>query len=207
MKSIKCSILLILLLAFQSQVSVAQTQNENNIQISINTGMAVPVSPDQFRHGWRVGPGGGIGIGYKINPRITLQLYGSYHRFAFDESGFRSDLNLNSNTSLDGGASEIGTIMGNVIFNYETFENRVTPYFKIGGGFFRSVRSDVDVTTSTTTFTINTNSEVTIGANSAIGITYFIGKKLSAFVEIKYTTAFFESRRTQYLPMNIGITF
>ncbi|GEM_PF-2483832 len=207
MKSIKCCILLIFLLAFQSQVSVAQTQNENRIQISINTGIAVPVSPDGFNRGWHIGPGGGMGVGYKINPRVTLQLYGSYHRFAFDESGFRSDLNLNSNTSLDGGASEIGTIMGNVIFNYETFDNRVTPYFKIGGGFFRSVRSDVDVTTSTNTFTVDSDSEATFGANSAIGINYLVGRKVSAFVEIKYTTAFFESRRTQYLPINIGIIF
>jgi len=106
MKSIKCCILLIFLLAFQSQVSVAQTQNGNRIQISINTGIAVPVSPDGFNRGWHIGPGGGMGVGYKINPRVTLQLYGSYHRFAFDESGFRSDLNLNSNTSLDGGAQK-----------------------------------------------------------------------------------------------------
>jgi outer membrane autotransporter protein len=207
MKVLKVGFLISIFALFFAQSSDAQDQGNRKIQFTINTGIAVPAAPQNFINYWNIGPGGGVGFDYELNPTVTLQLYGSYHRFGFNKDGFRDDLNLDSNVSVDGGSAEVGTIMGNVILHYATVNPAITPYFKIGAGFFRSVRSDIDFQSGTEQVTVNSDTEATFGANSAVGINYAVKSNLSLFIEIKYTTAFFEDGRTQYLPMNIGISF
>lgn len=183
----------------------AQSTDQKKISITANTGVAIPVAPFFFRQNWNVGPGLEAGIAYRTTPFNQIQLNASYHNFSFDGGGFRNFQNLPPGTSISSSSAEIMTLALNSIFEYDVEGTSVTPYLKVGAGLFRFLPRDINYTTTDGSDTFESESETTLMLNGAFGLDYPIRGSLSLFVEAKFVNGVFVDRRTQYLPVSVGI--
>lgn len=135
-------------------------------------------------------------------------MYGQYYRFSFDEDGARENVSVpESITGVDGVEAEIFTAMLNAIYEYRLPGVPTLTYASVGAGFFRSVRGDFTVTTAEDTYPFDQRSESTLGINGALGLRHALGETVSVYAEVKFVTSFFVDRRTQYLPLSVGIMF
>lgn len=183
----------------------AQQTDQNRISISASTGVAIPVAPFFFRQNWNVGPGIEAGIAYRTTPFNQIELNASYHNFGFDSDGFRNFQNLPPGTQIGSGSAEIMTLALNSIFEYDVEGTTVTPYIKVGAGLFRFLPRDINYTTPDETGTFESESETTLMLNGVFGLDYPIQGSMSLFVEAKFVNGLFADRRTQYLPVSVGI--
>lgn len=209
MKNLPALVLLLIgILVFQPlQTKTASAQSSDKIDFYIDVGLGIPAAPSNFTQNWNVGYGIGSGISYEIRPSVKLQLYSQYYRFGFDEEGARDNVNIpQSITGIDGAEAEVFNVMLNAIYEYELPGVPTLTYVSIGSGFFRSVRSDFTVTTAEETFMFDQRSESTLGVNGALGLRHALGEAISVYAEVKFVTSLLVDRRTQYLPLSVGIS-
>ncbi|MFU8862232.1 MAG: outer membrane beta-barrel protein [Cyclonatronaceae bacterium] len=204
MKIFRATLILLIAIVVAAPVK-AQSTDQKRISITANTGVAFPVAPFFFRQNWNVGPGLEAGIAYRTTPFNLIQLNASYHNFGFDSDGFRNFQNLPPGTSISSSSAEIMTLVLNSIFEYNVERTTATPYIKVGAGFFRFLPRDINYTTTDGSDTFESESETRLMLNGAFGLDYPLRGSLSLFVEAKFVNGIFVDRRTQNLPVSVGI--
>lgn len=97
--------------------------------------------------------------------------------------------------------------MLNFIYEYSLPQVATTPYFSLGSGYFKAWRNDIVVQTADDKFILDQNSGSTLGVNGAIGIRQAVSNAVSVKLEAKFVTGLFVDRRTQYVPISLGVQF
>lgn len=186
----------------------ARAQSADKIDYYLDIGAGIPAAPASFPQNWNTGYGIGGGVSYEVQPSVKLQLYGQYYRFGFDEDGARDDVNVPQTiTGIDGATADLYHLMLNIIYEFELPGIPTSTYFSVGSGYFRAVRSDFTISTSDETFEIEQNSGSSLGVNGAVGLRHALNNNLTIYAEAKFVTGLFVDRRTQYVPISLGLQF
>ena len=176
-RSVLFLLFIAILLVQPLHMETANAQSPDKIDFYVDVGPGIPAAPTNFTQNWNVGYGIGGGVSYEIRPSVKLQLYGQYHRFSFDKSGAREGVNIPETiTGIDGAEAEVFNVMLNAIYEYPLPGVPTLTYISIGSGFFRSVRSDFEITTEQQTIPFNQRTESTLGVNGALGLRHALVK-------------------------------
>jgi hypothetical protein len=112
----------------------AFAQDGPKVQIFGGGGLAVPVTPDVFKDGWKEGYDVGGGVGVRITNNVSIRGQVSYDRFGFDEGGVFSLLeeelgfdpgDLGASITIDGGDTIITSFSGEVKISFVGDTGRV----------------------------------------------------------------------------------
>src|SRR5690625_688388 len=183
-RSVLFLLFIAILLVQPLHMETANAQSPDKIDFYVDVGPGIPAAPTHLTQNWNVGYGIGGGISYEISPPAKVQRYGQYHRFSFDKSGARDGVNMpETMTGIDGDEADIFNGMPNAIYEYPLPGVPTLTYVSIGSGFFRSVRSDFEITTEQQTISFNQRSESTLGVNGALGLRHALAETVSVYAE------------------------
>ncbi len=199
-------LVLLIVLAVTANLSA---QSHSTMNIYLNSGVSFPSSPDLFSSGWSNGFNFGAGLGKMVSPAIELGGNFSFHTFSFDEDGLLESLgfgNAGSSLTVDGGSATILTAYGNVKLRFQSApDQKVSPYFSGGAGFFRISLGDATISGSGGTISTPGGSESALGIDFGAGIDFQLGPKTALFIDGKYAIGFTEDESVQYFPVIVGI--
>lgn len=183
----------------------ASAQSTPQWKLYVDGELGFPSTPDRFTDGYdAVTFGGGVGLGYVLNRRITLT--GSFHYlFApLDEDGYRQS--AKTSALVDGGGRNIlyGSI-GAVV--YVLPEGSLRPYVLGGAGVYSLIQNDLTLTTGSTRTTNQFDADGAFGLNGGVGVEYAVGDAVGIYVEGQYLVGFTENDATGHVPVRGGVTF
>lgn len=186
-----------------------QAQKANSLVYYVNTGVAFPSSPDLFSDAWSTGFNFGGGLGKMINKTVELQGYFTYHNFSFDEDGLLSSLGASGvSLSVDGASASIITALANIKLRLQSNpEQKVTPYFGGGAGFFRISLGDASVSGPGGSIEVGGGSESAIGLAFGAGVDIQLSPRTALFFDGKYSIGFTDVESIQYFPVKVGLQF
>jgi len=187
-------------------INQAKAQKVGKISYTVDASIGIPAGPYSFTQNWNTGYGFGGGISYEVQPSVMIQLYGQYHRFGLDKKGVRNNSNSPQTvTGINDVTAETFHIMLNFIYEYKLPQVTPTPYISLGSGFFKAWRNDIVVQTADDEFILDQNSGSTLGVNGAVGLRHAVSNAVSVKLEAKFVTGLFVDRRTQYVPISLGV--
>ncbi len=171
-------------------------------------GFAMPMSPDVFKDGWKMGFGGAGGIGYKLTPSIEIGA-----RFCYTTFGLDTDA-LIAGVTVDGGGLDFMEFMADFKYIIPVGEegSPFNPFLTAGVGF-----ASVKVKESTISGagpldgTYPSESESGAALNGGVGLQYKFTPTVGFFVEGRFALIAVElgpgSGNTTDFPVRAGFLF
>jgi opacity protein-like surface antigen len=162
--------------------------------IYLGGGVAMPMSPDEFKDNYGMGYGGGAGLGYKVTPSVEIIVSGFYNLFSSD---------FPDSFGVTGGDVSIIEAVGNLKYIFGKGASKIKPYI-IGGAGMASVKfSQVD-DTSGTVFSADT-SETDFIYNLGAGAEITVSPSAAIFIEGFYSSVATEGETSAYVPIRAGL--
>lgn len=156
--------------------------------VFINGALQLPLNPEAFKDGWKMGFGGGAGVRYSITPVIGLVGEFDYHFFGLDAP---------SGSDLSGADASIIYASGGIKLRpMGNSENAWQPILLAGGGFYHLKTTDLKQGGANIG---GGGDESTFGAHVGGGIEF-----IDAFVEAVYIIGFTEGESTGHVAFRIG---
>lgn len=188
--------------------SITFGQEKAGPDIYVNTGLAIPSSPDGFSDYWNTGLNFGFAIGFPISPSVAFLPSLSYSRFGLNGNKLLSDYGYGGyGIEVTGGNASIITVYADFKASLGPPVNQVVPYLVGGAGFFRVSTNEATISYQGMSEILQGDDESKLGLNFGAGIDIFLNPKTSLFFAIKYVIGFTESESTQYFPLLAGLSF
>ena len=155
----------------------------------------MPMSPDDFSENWKMGYGGGAGLGYMFTPNVEVVVSGFYNIFSLD---------IPDGVDASGGEFSTIEVMANLKYILGKGASKLKPYFIGGVGMASAKISQLDTAgVMATPDTSETDFIYNLGAGAEITIT----PTAAIFVEGFYTSVATEGETTAYVPIRAGLKF
>ena len=171
-------------------------QNKMKPAIYAGGGLGMPLSPTEFKDGYKMGYGFGAGVGLEFTPGIEVIGKFFYNTFSLD---------VPDGADVDGGdfkSLEFG-VDGKYLFMANQPEMKIHPYILVGVGM-----ANVKVTEATIgDETFPEESETKLMFNGGGGVEFAVSPKAAIWVDARYATVLTEDESISYLPIRAGVKF
>jgi hypothetical protein len=217
MKKVLLSVLGLVLL-----VSSSSAQNdERRIAISAGGGVALPISPKQFRDAWKMGSlSVGGSVGYSVTPAFAVSGSVDYSTFQFDEDGFLKasgvaddiaflrSMGIPVTMEIKGG--DVTILAASVNGKASIAGSAVSPYFVAGAGLMNLSVEEVSVSVTamgrTDRGTASVASETAFFVTGGPGLDIHAGEMVDIFVQGTLGFGLTKGQSTLYVPVKGGVT-
>jgi opacity protein-like surface antigen len=206
---------------------VARAQENSPITVFATSGVVLPSSPMAFANYWKMQAGGGLGVGYALDPSMTLVGGLEYYRFTMDAAGVREafdaaymrDIWLFTDVSLNPAASgsSVLTVSANLRVTPSGSPRFVTPYGMAGIGVMRFEMAEI-VVPMTNVVTIEgvdipftAEQKIVGGTTTSVYVQVGVGAEIDAsdllkpFIEARYVVGMNPGMKTIYIPLTAGV--
>ena len=188
--------------------------------VYVGGGISMPLSPDFFKDYWKMGFGGGGGVGFAFSPVVEVGANFAYSSFALDEDKFLAAAGLTSeimdlyNISVDISGFDMSAMefLAYVKYTFNTGESKFKPYLTSTVGMTQlsadEISLEVDVPGhGMISFTQPSQdvTEMTLGFGA--GFEYMFGPKAGLWLDGKYMLIMTEGESTAHLPIRAGLKF
>lgn len=183
---------------------VLNAASANKVELYFNGALAFPLEPDEFSDYWKTSVLNlGGGIGHKIIPAISANVYFDWCNFGFDGEKFARDVGVGGEVSISGLDASVMTIMGNL--KAVVPSGQIRPYFWGGLGLFILSIDDGYVSVDDFVIPVEGESENAFGINFGAGIEVTVAKTLDLFFDGRFVLGFTDVESTSILPLRAGI--
>ena len=184
-------------------------QKTSKFEVYGSAGISFPIGPENFSKYWKMGFNFGNGIGYSLNPNLTLITYFDFNSFSLDGDKFSQALQnaglVDPGTSISGGGISIYTISENLKMTLPTGQSPVHPYICGGEGLFEL--SAHNMKSNNSELEGEGYSETDFSVLFGVGADIAMGERVSLFVEVKDVIGFTEDENMEIFPIKIGIIY
>lgn len=171
-------------------------QNKMKPAIYLGGGIDMPLSPTEFKDGYKMGFGFGAGVGLEVTPGIEVIGKFFYNTFSLD---------VPDGAEVDGGdfrSLEFG-VNGKYLFMANQPEMKIHPYMLVGLGM-----SNVKFTEATIgDEVIPEVSETKLMFEGGAGVEFAVSPKAAIWVDARYASVQTEGDAIAYLPIRAGVKF
>jgi hypothetical protein len=176
----------------------------NKVELYFSGALAFPLEPDEFSDHWKTSVLNlGGGIGHKIIPAISANVYFDWCNFGFDGPQFARDMGVGGEVSISGLDASVMTIMGNV--KAVVPSGILRPYFWGGLGLFILSIDDGTVSIDDFVIPLEGDSENALGINFGAGIEVTVAKTVDLFFDGRFVLGFTDVESTSILPLRVGV--
>lgn len=196
-----------LLLVFSITNLIAK--NNTGFIFSVQTGIAKPLSPENFSQSYRTGGIFGVAVGKQLNSYLVLQGALNFNDFTFDNSGYEKTLNIPQENieSVDGGGASILSLLGKMKLYYPTKpRGNAKSYFYGAIGVNRLAEKKVSVLIIDESLVFPKNTQTVLATEFGLGVDIHIENTI-LFIEIGANIGFTEDKSTTILPLKLGLSF
>jgi len=196
------------------------SEKQSKFGISLNSGITVQKSPNNFTQWWSHGFNLGVGFEYRIISNFALKGEIDFNYFSINQEKFLEDHGYGErNYSFDHGEAILFSGIANIKYILPLSLGMITPYIVGGGGVLLFNTSDISfMVFSGVPFSMPGISTPSILIDYGIGFEMPMIRKIKLYTEAKYYLGFtkFEQARytlfdsteyTKYVSIKFGILF
>ena len=154
-----------------------------------SVGLSMPMSPDYFKDGYKMGFHGNAQLGFNAFPKTEFLVNLGYHSLSAD---------FGDVTGYDGGTLSAILVGGDLKFNLGVPTAPIKPFVFAGAGI--AVLSMSDLTTPFGTYTVDSENKFYFEIGGGVEFTQF-------FVRVKYVNVATEDDATALIPISVGMKF
>jgi len=187
-------------------VCASTVRAREGLQIQLGAGLTVPTVPEMFADAWKHGYNIAGGVGYGLNPVVSLTANVLYSQFDFDEEEAQNVVSRYFVSMIGKGQTRILTLSGNVLISFLS-ERILSPYLIGGAGVSR-------ISTDPTTFLDEWFQPIgRVGGDPVTSFSFLLGvgldirvaERIDMFVEGQYVISTTEKEFTHYIPVTLGV--
>ena len=199
---------LIVVAALLALSTMVTAQSQVKPVVYVGGGLALPLSPEGFSDGWKMGYGFGGGVGIQLDPSMELIGKVFYNTFPLDDDKL---LEGTTGITVDGGDFQF--LEFGADFKYILMANAPDAKFKpflIGGLGMTNIKvSDFTIAGDgeSVMFPFGDYSETKFSLGAGAGFDYMFSPKAGVWLEARVHVVMTEGDSFTYLPVRAGVKF
>ncbi len=203
MKRLIFAVLMVVVMALPV---IAQTTTKPVIYVG--GGVGLTLSPTEFKNYWKMGFGGGGGVGLQINGKFEVIGKVFLYSFPLNKNKLLTDQGNPTGVTISGGAFQVIEfgLDGKYLFPVAA-GSKFGPFLVVGVGMGNAKFKEATVSGGTASIPIPSASETKVAFNVGAGFDYMFSPKAGLWVEGRYASISTTGSATGYLPIRAGLKF